>query len=920
MNNMKRKIYNLLLSGKDVLFALVLTVFCNAATSQTTYTFNYTGGQQTISLPAGTYTLQAWGADGGDNLGNGSSTYFQNGGKGGYSVGTYTLANTTTVYVNVGGRGGNSISTLNSTVAGGYNGGGYGSENTASGKSSGAGGGGATHIATATGVLSGLSGNQTSVLIVGGGGGGAGESNYASTSTQYNSNGGYGGGSSGLQNVTSGYQGRQGQGGTQTAGGGGGDNASATAGVPLQGIFGAGGYNNTANGNTSAGGSGAGGGGGGWYGGGAGWVGATAFQAGSGGGGSGYIGGVTNGTTVISGQAGFVTNPDIAGNGMVLITELCSVKLIASGSSSTNPVLCSGQSLTITTNAISNYSWSTGATTNSIVVAPTTNTVYSLTAMSPSNCMTTANMNVIVSAGVPVLTLAATPASVCIGDSVKLNATGALSYTWSNGVNNNQLFPPAQTSTYVVTGKNGCGTTTAAITVTALPLPVTISSTTNTTCSGSPVTLTVTGGATYTWSTNQTASVIVVAPTSQTTYTVLGKKGGCVNTKSITIATNPLPNVQLAGTSTMVCSGSSVTLTATGGNNYTWSPSGFSGGTVTDTPTASVNYQVSGSNSFGCVSGANHVVIVNPLPTITVSSPQPVICPGASITLMATGGHTYQWNTGAQTKSLVVNPSTTTSYTVVGTFTNTTCKAEAYFTVNVDQPTLSLSPSQTVCPGTAVTMSASGSAHNWSNGGTSVFNSVTVTTPTMYTVSSKVLTANNLLCVGTGTINLGMHVPPVVVATATRSSICKNEKTILTASGADTYLWTNNNYTGATLTFSATQVMTHTYTVIGTDVHGCMDTAQVTVKANACTGLAESSLSQIAVYPNPSNGNFTIKSEDNVVMQVLNEMGQLIRVVELSDQNQHQAQISGLPKGIYFIQGIPSSTNNGNLKQKVIVE
>jgi len=107
-----------------------------------------------------------------------------------------------------------------------------------------------------------LSTNVAAVRIVGAGGGGAGESNYANTNAQYNANGGNGGGLSGFQVPSTGYQGRHGQGGTQVAGGGGGDNGSAIAGVPLQGIFGAGGFNPTAGVNTSAGGSGAGGGGG----------------------------------------------------------------------------------------------------------------------------------------------------------------------------------------------------------------------------------------------------------------------------------------------------------------------------------------------------------------------------------------------------------------------------------------------------------------------------------------------------------------------------------------------------------------------------------------------------------------------------------------------------------------------------------
>ena len=900
---MKTEIYKILSGVKWALFTLALILFSGTAIAQTTYTFSYTGTLQTITLAAGNYSIQCWGADGGNAT---DGTNPMPGGKGGYSRGIFTNPSTAVFNVYVGGHGGN-----------------------ASGASNlGGGGGGMSDIAAAS--------NPTLVIIAAAGGGGATSGSASEAST-----GGDGGGLTGGSAIdgTGVSTGAAATGGSQTAGG------FATAGSYGAGSPGGYGYGGgAANGGVAgtmhgAGGSGGNGGVGGWNGGGGGCTltggndhsagggagyyggGGGRGDGGAGGGGSSYIGGVSSGTTIMFGQSGFVANPDIAGNGRILITELCSIKLIASSSGTVNPAtLCSGQSLTITTDAISNYSWSTGATTNSLVVAPTTNTVYSLTAMSPSNCMTTANMSVIVSSGVPVLTLAATPASVCIGDSVKLNATGALSYTWSNGVNNNQLFPPSQTSTYVVTGKNGCGTTTAAITVTAIPLPLAISSTTNTTCSGSPVTLTVSGGSSYTWSTGQTASVINVAPTSQTTYTLLAKKGGCLNTTSITIATNPLPNVQLAGTSTMICEGETVTLTATGGLSYTWSPSNLQGSSNVLTPTVSAMYQVTGNNSFGCTSAGSHFVIVNPLPKVNLGSTSAFICPAGSATLTASGSHTYSWSNGAQTKTIVVNPSTTTSYTVTGTYTDTGCHDEKSITVNVEQPVLSVSASQTVCPGALVTLTVNGSNPKWSNGSTSAFNSVTITAPAVFTVSSKVLTPSSLLCEGTATVTVGMHQKPVVVATGTRSEICKNEKTILTASGADTYLWTNNNHTGASLTFSATQIMTHTYTVIGTDANGCTDTAQVTVKVNACTGLAESSSSQISVYPNPSKGNFTIKSEGDVVMQVLNEMGQLIRVVELNEQNQHQAQISELPKGIYFIQGILSSTNKGTLKQKVIVE
>src|ERR1051325_4548747 len=100
---MKRKIYKLSSSARQPSggrlsglvwwpFAFALTVFWGTANAQTTYTFNYTGGQQTLNLSAGIYSIAMWGADGGNS--NNSRA-----GIGGYSSGTLTLASPTTVYI-----------------------------------------------------------------------------------------------------------------------------------------------------------------------------------------------------------------------------------------------------------------------------------------------------------------------------------------------------------------------------------------------------------------------------------------------------------------------------------------------------------------------------------------------------------------------------------------------------------------------------------------------------------------------------------------------------------------------------------------------------------------------------------------------------------------------------------------------------
>ena len=245
--------------------------------------FNFTGGLQDITLPAGTYTLEVYGAEGG------TSTFGGAGGKGGYAKGNKTLSSSTKLYVCVGRKGndygwdnqysGKNLAYFDSKRP--YNGGGYGH----------AFGGGATHIANAkvgTGVLADYKNSTSNVLIVGGGGGGCEASGTA--------HGGAGGGTSGgdgagtFDGATSASNGK---GGTQKAGGAGGSAASGH-GAGYAGAFGLGGHSIQLNVYEKGA-----GGGGGWYGGG----GSYAYAL-SGGGGSSYTGGVSGGTTTAGQRTG----------------------------------------------------------------------------------------------------------------------------------------------------------------------------------------------------------------------------------------------------------------------------------------------------------------------------------------------------------------------------------------------------------------------------------------------------------------------------------------------------------------------------------------------------------------------------------------------------------------------------------------
>jgi len=228
--------------------------------------FAYTGAMQSVTVPAGTYKLEVWGAEGG---GYGGCAH----GKGGYSSGNKTVSSSQTFYVCVGGRGACRNHAPNAT---GYNGGGYSKASTCTSVWKGwvASGGGATHIATTNrGILKNYASYKTEVLIVAGGGGTNGDWGHP----------GGGGGQTGSN--SSGHNGDgtytwYATGGTQSGIG----SAHSTA----SGGFGYGAATESL----------AGGGGGGWYGG-------SIHNSTIGrGGGSGYIGGVSSGSTTADQRSG----------------------------------------------------------------------------------------------------------------------------------------------------------------------------------------------------------------------------------------------------------------------------------------------------------------------------------------------------------------------------------------------------------------------------------------------------------------------------------------------------------------------------------------------------------------------------------------------------------------------------------------
>ena len=332
---------------------------------------------------------------------------------------------------------------------------------------------------------------------------------------------------------------------------------------------------------------------------------------------------------------------------------------------------------------------------------------------------------------------------------MKLVATNPnYSFQWNPGAingNTTTVTPNVTVSTplsYTVSVVNAATTcsNTAVLTVTANPTPtVTASSLAPAICSGKTTTLTATGATTYTWMpAGGSAATTTVTPPSTRVYTVTGTSLGCSDTKTVNITVTPTPTITSSASPSVICSGATVSLTATGAANYTWTPAGVMTSSATVTPTATTVYSVTGETS-GCASTKTVNVTVNNIPVINLSPLTTICTTGGSATLTATGTSTaYVWSNGPTTATNVVTPSTQTSYTVTGTNSCGTKTATTSVALGT-APTVSATTSATlICDNNSVVISASGTAttYTWSTGATTQSITVTPTITTVYIVNS----------------------------------------------------------------------------------------------------------------------------------------------------------------------------------------
>jgi gliding motility-associated-like protein len=160
------------------------------------------------------------------------------------------------------------------------------------------------------------------------------------------------------------------------------------------------------------------------------------------------------------------------------------------------------------------------------------------------------------------------------------------------------------------------------------------------------------------------------------------------------ITINILPKLTTTASSNgILCEGATLQLTATGGTMYDWTgPNGFSqnGNIVSLNNTQQINagkYYVLVKDGAGCENIDSTIIAINPTPNATTAFADSNICEGKSLTLIASGGGTYQWIPATalddeMSANPLAKPTTATDYKVVVT-NQFNCTDTAYTTVKI---------------------------------------------------------------------------------------------------------------------------------------------------------------------------------------------------------------------------------------------
>ena len=328
---------------------------------------------------------------------------------------------------------------------------------------------------------------------------------------------------------------------------------------------------------------------------------------------------------------------------------------------------CSGASFSLPTSSIEGF---TGSWSPAIVSTATTNYTFTPTV---GQCATSANLTVTINP-IPTVTILENP-TICAGQTTVLTTNTSISggsFAWTPGQTTPTITvnPAATTSYSVIYTVSGCASS-ASNSIVTVNNSVSPQFTPwgpycqNDVLAQVILPQTSINGITGTWN----PQMVSTANAGISTYTFTPTAGQCASVFQLQVETFATPIIN-AGADITICNGNSVTLTATGGIQYTWSNSVQNG--IPFQAAISSEYSVSATDANGCEGFDTVLVTVLPSPNAAFT---PDITSGIAplsvqFTNTSTNATSYVWNFGNGNTLAVSNTNTvSTTYLTAQSYT-----------------------------------------------------------------------------------------------------------------------------------------------------------------------------------------------------------------------------------------------------------
>lgn len=514
-----------------------------------------------------------------------------------------------------------------------------------------------------------------------------------------------------------------------------------------------------------------------------------------------------------------------------------------------NDSLCIGSNDTIVlSGTASHYNWLTPGLNHNdygdtLFLTPYSTADYSVAYDNEYGCWDTAQFTVFVY-NFPQPQIS-NDTTICRGDSLTLIASGGNYFLWDDpqhSTTSSIVVSPATTTTYNVLVYNylECAAT-ATVQVNVIPyFDLSISASNDSVCPNTVVVLTASGGSSYQWNGDpeQTSPTYTVQADSTMVVSLSASNAetSCSRTVYDTIVVFPPPEFQFVAERDTLCYGDTLTISLVGNAaTYQWS-TGDNASMIVVSPTAATIYTVTAYSEYQCTTTHQYAVEVNPLPADYAIHVADHVCFGDSIAVNvspAANNVQFIWNypgISVDSFSFYYTPLLDIAEDYTDTLTLATvdengCRRvhDALITVYaLPRDTIFCPPS--ICRGDTVWLHASGQYNYvW-------FDPIDVTQNTEATVwhvpttaqtySLKVTNDHNCFIQLTKDVTIN-ELPTVIINTNGQLHFCNNQEYLLTATGAQSYVWSDGQ-TGASI--MALPMEQTVFSVTGTDANGCVGT------------------------------------------------------------------------------------------------